>query len=513
MYTQTHQYEQPTQPTPPKDDMSDLFLKRHAMSITCRFDGTTGKLVHKEENTEQHAENTTYAFDSKGRLLRALHNGRPVESYRYNGKGQRISTTQGSLAAPVRYAYDTSGKLVRAGNDVFTYDERGNLASRQNGNRITRYVYEDTRLVRVFPHCGEPIRYVYDSASPNPVGPVQKYRGAVLVMEYVWKSLTHLASCMDYERGLEYRFTYDSRQTLDRIHLAGTMRHPAYEKPPVALADKLWPNMEATYPSAKELPCQTGLQLLFGPQETERVLLCGCDQVGTPKLFTQYNGKLVKKIRFDSFGNILHDSMPQLPVPVGFAGGLYDPDTGLVRFGYRDYDTGTGRFTCPDPLGDTGGDHDLYEYCVDDPVTMNDPAGLFPPLLAFLAGKALAAGIAAVGLSGAARFTDWLKSRRDGKESTPAMDAMKEIAPTAGAVIGTGMLSGTTMASGMIGAAGRYAGAALHASKYGDKIVKALPHVKDFIEGAAIEGPPAMTLGGSADTIIKKTIDKMQKEE
>ena len=34
------------------------------------------------------------------------------------------------------------------------------------------------------------------------------------------------------------------------------------------------------------------------------------------------------------------------------------------------------RFTAPDPLGDTGGDHDLYDYCIDDPVTMNDPAGL-----------------------------------------------------------------------------------------------------------------------------------------
>ena len=53
-----------------------------------------------------------------------------------------------------------------------------------------------------------------------------------------------------------------------------------------------------------------------------------------------------------------------------------DKDTGLVRFGYRDYDPAVGRFTCPDPLGDTGGDHDLYDYCVDDPVNSYDPTGL-----------------------------------------------------------------------------------------------------------------------------------------
>ena len=35
-----------------------------------------------------------------------------------------------------------------------------------------------------------------------------------------------------------------------------------------------------------------------------------------------------------------------------------------------------GRFTAPDPLGDTGGDHDLYDYCVDEPVGRVDPEGL-----------------------------------------------------------------------------------------------------------------------------------------
>jgi RHS repeat-associated protein len=32
-------------------------------------------------------------------------------------------------------------------------------------------------------------------------------------------------------------------------------------------------------------------------------------------------------------------------VPFGFAGGLQDKDTGLVRFGYRDYDPDVGRWT------------------------------------------------------------------------------------------------------------------------------------------------------------------------
>ncbi|MEW5772931.1 MAG: RHS repeat-associated core domain-containing protein [Thermodesulfobacteriota bacterium] len=47
-----------------------------------------------------------------------------------------------------------------------------------------------------------------------------------------------------------------------------------------------------------------------------------------------------------------------------------------MRFGHRDYDPEVGRFNAQDPLGDTGGDHDLYEYCVDDPVNAVDPEGL-----------------------------------------------------------------------------------------------------------------------------------------
>ncbi|SKA98556.1 RHS repeat-associated core domain-containing protein, partial [Paucidesulfovibrio gracilis DSM 16080] len=55
---------------------------------------------------------------------------------------------------------------------------------------------------------------------------------------------------------------------------------------------------------------------------------------------------------------------------------LHDRDLGFVRFGWRDYDTFTGRWTAPDPIGDRGGDPDWYGYCLDDPVNGVDPLGL-----------------------------------------------------------------------------------------------------------------------------------------
>jgi len=91
---------------------------------------------------------------------------------------------------------------------------------------------------------------------------------------------------------------------------------------------------------------------------------------------TDENGTIVKTIEYDSFGNVLSDSNPSLKVPFGFAGGLYDQDTKLTRFGYRDYDAQTGKWTAKDPIGFNGGDTNLYGYVLGDPVNLIDPEGL-----------------------------------------------------------------------------------------------------------------------------------------
>ena len=115
------------------------------------------------------------------------------------------------------------------------------------------------------------------------------------------------------------------------------------------------------------------------PQGETNYLL-GYDQVGSLKAVAamdgESEGRVVKVVDYDAFGNVLADSNPALFLPLGFAGGLRDRFTGLVRFCHRDYDPTVGRFTAPDPLGDTGGDHDLYDYCVDEPVGRVDPEGL-----------------------------------------------------------------------------------------------------------------------------------------
>jgi uncharacterized protein RhaS with RHS repeats len=69
------------------------------------------------------------------------------------------------------------------------------------------------------------------------------------------------------------------------------------------------------------------------------------DQVGSLRIVADVSGNVVKRINYDSFGNIIEDTDPTFQIPFGFAGGLHDRDTGLVRFGYRDYDPDVGRWT------------------------------------------------------------------------------------------------------------------------------------------------------------------------
>jgi RHS repeat-associated protein len=121
------------------------------------------------------------------------------------------------------------------------------------------------------------------------------------------------------------------------------------------------------------------------------------DHLGSPRLVVNAStGEVVQRMDFDEFGNVLQDTNPGFQ-PFGFAGGLWDADTGLVRFGARDYDPVVGRWTAKDPISFAGGDTNLYGYVLNDPVNSIDPSGLFPWAQVGKAGGMVAAGAAADG--------------------------------------------------------------------------------------------------------------------
>jgi RHS repeat-associated protein len=118
------------------------------------------------------------------------------------------------------------------------------------------------------------------------------------------------------------------------------------------------------------------------------------DHLGSPRLvINTTDGTVAQRLDYDEFGNVLVDTNPGFQ-PFGFAGGLYDQHTGFVRFGARDYDAQTGRWTAKDPVLFYGGDTNLYGYVVSDPLNLVDRDG---HLITTLVGAALGAAAAAAG--------------------------------------------------------------------------------------------------------------------
>ena len=69
------------------------------------------------------------------------------------------------------------------------------------------------------------------------------------------------------------------------------------------------------------------------------------DHLGSPRqVIDCESGVLAQMMRHDAFGRVLEDTAPRFQ-PFGFAGGIYNAETGFVRFGARDYDPLTGRWT------------------------------------------------------------------------------------------------------------------------------------------------------------------------
>jgi RHS repeat-associated protein len=98
------------------------------------------------------------------------------------------------------------------------------------------------------------------------------------------------------------------------------------------------------------------------------------DHLGSVRLVVNVSdGTIAQQLDYDEYGNITQNTNSDFQ-PFGYAGGLYDAQIKLVRFGARDYDASVGRWTCKDPIGFKGGIN-LYNYVINNSINDIDPKG------------------------------------------------------------------------------------------------------------------------------------------
>ena len=314
----------------------------YTLEITAR--DAAGRVTARTERVGNRTFRHTYAYDDRGRLAEsetvsytmvpipfgglvipvAAHRTRHTGTYAHDANGNRVRATVDGVTAEGRYTLD-DGLLVY-GNNTYAYDADGFLTEKTTPRGTTTYTYDTLgALTGVVLPDGTAVEYPQDALNRRTA---KKVNGRI-TEKYLWEGLTTLLAVYDRDDNLLWRFEY---------------------------ADGRMPYM-------------------MKDAEGKRYYL-SCDRIGTLRAVSDENGTILKRVDYDVFGNVLYDSNPGLYVPFGFAGGLYDPDTKLTHFGFREYDAYTGKWTAKDPIGFNGGDTNLYGYVLGDPVNGVDPSGL-----------------------------------------------------------------------------------------------------------------------------------------
>jgi RHS repeat-associated protein len=283
-----------------------------------------GRITQKVETVEGTAATFDYTYDVRGRLTTVRKDGALLSTYTYDRTGNRLSWT-GSGASRAA-TYDNQDRLLQYGDLAYSYQPGGELASKaQNGHTVT-YSYDAFgNLLGVTTADGIAISYLLDGRNRR----IGKKVNGTLVSGFLYCDALAPVAQLDGAGNVVSLFVYATRPNVPDYMITGG--------------------------------------------KTYRILT---DQLGSPRLVVDTaTGTVAQRMDYDEFGQVVLDTSPGFQ-PFGFAGGLSDPQTGLVRFGYRDYDPQTGRWTAKDPLGLAGGEATLYGYAGADPVNNIDPTGL-----------------------------------------------------------------------------------------------------------------------------------------
>ncbi len=258
-----------------------------------------GRIIEKTETVADRPTTWTYAYDEAGRLTGAQHDGHTVCDIGYDREGRRSRDYFPHLDTSYRnFEYTMDDRLSLAGNNNYIHDENGFRSIWNNGGQYTLYQYApDHRLLSAeWPETAK-LTFDHDDQGRR----AAKYRDGKLVEAYAWHDLIRMATFFDGKHEFEFAYREDERTPFAMRRDDGTVFGLFY------------------------------------------------DQIGSLRVVVDIHDNVIKEVQYDPFGGIISDSAPDFRIPLGFAGGLHDPDLGFVRFGWRDKSAGQRIWTLRSP--------------------------------------------------------------------------------------------------------------------------------------------------------------------
>ncbi len=336
-------------------------------NATGRIDGTTLDSVSTSNSYNGFSELSVLSADFDGADLFRQDIERDAL-----GRVTSISERVGATTREISYSYDELGRLVEARRDgataTYTYDLNGNrLNVDRDGEELSGTYDAQDRLVAF----GD--QTIEQTAQGDLLRVVQDDSAIELSYDELGNLMTATSTAADGTTDVEYKVDGLGRRVAKRVNGA---------------FDKAWFYRDALRPVAQIDAAGIFMHFIYGTDGSapDFILRAGTplrvikDHHGSVRLVVNaLTGVIEQELDYDEFGRVLTDTNPGFQ-PFGFVGGLFDSDTGLVRFGKRDYSARFGRWLAKDQLGFGGGDTNLYGYCGNDPVNCTDPSGEIAPV-------------------------------------------------------------------------------------------------------------------------------------
>lgn len=303
-----------------------------------------GRVATATTMLEGASETRSYTYDMGARLTLVEVDDVVAWDYEYDERDNATQVTTGG-GPPVTLTYDLEDRLLEVDADavVLTYTAGGELTGTTADGETTTFAFDALGGLHEVVLPGDPatvISYANDGRGRR----VARYVDGVFDRGWVYKDAVNPVAELDEAGDITARFIYASRGNIPDLMLKDGM--------------------------------------------TFRII---ADRRGSPVLVVDAStGAIMQRITYDPWGAIVSDDNPGFQ-PFGFAGGLADPDTGLVRLGARDYSPAWGRFVTRDPSGFLAG-FNGYAYGAGDPVNMVDSDGRFP-FVPILIGALIGGGV------------------------------------------------------------------------------------------------------------------------